>query len=424
MPLSVVFISPLGAFLVTTAAEPNSTDDSPIARPHGGVDTLDGRHRHENVTTLHGDTAPRADDFDLVEPGGAAASAQTRRRRTEWARTTAVAGLAIFDAGVLLVAMALAFRFRTLLPGENPVPTRVQHSALALTSLPIWIAFLSYYGLYARRLTSTRLDDFRRIAHAVGASIMATMAVAFVAQWNVARGWLLITFVLALFTLTLEREIARRAIQRARRRGRLLNSVVIVGANHEARSLLDQFVRHPELGYQVVGMVETAPEPEVLLRPQGSMQDTIAAVMDVVERTAAARVLVARTAVNAETTNRLTRALTHTGIPVEITSSLDDIDAERLTVRALGRFASVSVEPVRRGGWRAAAKRTFDIFGSLVVLVAVAPLLLVIAIAVKCTSRGPLLFSHDRTGLNGRRFKLYKIRSMVPGAEHMVIDLR
>jgi len=84
----------------------------------------------------------------------------------------------------------------------------------------------------------------------------------------------------------------------------------------------------------------------------------------------------------------------------------------------------VAVEPVRRGGWRALAKRTFDILGSLVVLGLVSPILVAAAIAVKFTSPGPLLFSHDRVGLDGRRFKLYKIRSMVPGAEHMVIDLR
>jgi lipopolysaccharide/colanic/teichoic acid biosynthesis glycosyltransferase len=62
-------------------------------------------------------------------------------------------------------------------------------------------------------------------------------------------------------------------------------------------------------------------------------------------------------------------------------------------------------------------KRLVDVVGSAVGLVLLSPLFLVTAIAVKCTSPGPIFFSQDRTGLGGRRFRIYKFRSMVANAE-------
>ena len=97
-------------------------------------------------------------------------------------------------------------------------------------------------------------------------------------------------------------------------------------------------------------------------------------------------------------TNRLARDLLDQGVHVELSSTLRDISSQRLTVRPLGRFPIVYVEPVTRGGWRAWAKRTFDIVGAGLLLVLTAPILLVVAVAVKLDSKGPVLFRQIRVG--------------------------
>jgi exopolysaccharide biosynthesis polyprenyl glycosylphosphotransferase len=63
------------------------------------------------------------------------------------------------------------------------------------------------------------------------------------------------------------------------------------------------------------------------------------------------------------------------------------------------------------------AKRTLDVFGSALGLLALSPLLVLLALAVKLTSRGPVLFAQQRCGLGGRTFRFYKLRTMVVGAE-------
>jgi exopolysaccharide biosynthesis polyprenyl glycosylphosphotransferase len=75
----------------------------------------------------------------------------------------------------------------------------------------------------------------------------------------------------------------------------------------------------------------------------------------------------------------------------------------------------IEVQPRPRG--TRIAKRAIDIFGSALGLIVLAPLLVVIGLAVKLTSRGPMLFVQDRCGLSGRRFRFYKFRTMVQNAE-------
>jgi exopolysaccharide biosynthesis polyprenyl glycosylphosphotransferase len=229
---------------------------------------------------------------------------------------------------------------------------------------------------------------------------------------------------LAIVMVTAEREGVRRFLHRARRAGRMLQPVVIVGANAEGLGLCAQLMEHPELGYAVIGFVDAGVPVGSYVYDHRPVLGTTDQIVDTVGRSGATSVLVAGTALDADTTNRLIRALTNAGIPVELTSSLRDIAAERLTVRPLGRYPTVYVDPVRRGGWRALAKRSFDVAGSALGLLVLSPLLVLLGLLVRVTSTGPVLFAHERIGINGRPFRLYKLRTMVLGAEGMQIDLR
>ncbi|MBA2752531.1 MAG: exopolysaccharide biosynthesis polyprenyl glycosylphosphotransferase, partial [Actinobacteria bacterium] len=134
----------------------------------------------------------------------------------------------------------------------------------------------------------------------------------------------------------------------------------------------------------------------------------------------AAGVVVATTDVDAETSNRLIRDLTDAGIHVEMSSSLLDIDATRLSVRPLGGFAMLYVEPVKRDGWRPAAKRAFDIVLAGVALLLALPVLLVATVATKLTSSGPVLYRQERVGHRGRRFQILKFRSMYVNSDSLL----
>jgi exopolysaccharide biosynthesis polyprenyl glycosylphosphotransferase len=176
------------------------------------------------------------------------------------------------------------------------------------------------------------------------------------------------------------------------------------------------------LGYEVRGFVDDDHAGHSNGHPHGNasfhpMLGTLEETIDAVRKTGSTGVIIAATAMDLGTSNRLIRELTDAGIHVELSSTLRDIAMHRLTVRPLGRFPVVYIEPVQRHGWRQKAKRTFDVAMAGTVLLLTAPLLAVAAIAVKLDSKGPILFKQERVGFLGKRFTLYKFRTMIVGAD-------
>lgn len=272
-----------------------------------------------------------------------------------------------------------------------------------------WWFWLARARLYSSRFITRRSDEIRRIFDA-SVSTAATVAVAaYVFSLDLTRGWLAASAVLGCLAIGAERELARNRFDRKRRNGELCRRVVMVGANEEARQLTAMFVAEPHLGYQVV----TAIDPLAI-------QDRTELTTRVLAETRAndaLGVVVAASAIETRATNRLVRDLVEHGIHVEISSTLIDIDPSRLTVRPLGRFPVVYVEPVLRRGWRALAKRTFDISVALTVLILASPVLAVLAVLIKKHDGGPVLFRQSRVGRNGVPFDMLKLRSMVVDAE-------
>jgi exopolysaccharide biosynthesis polyprenyl glycosylphosphotransferase len=289
------------------------------------------------------------------------------------------------------------------------------HATLGAISLPVWIAALSHAGLYRSRFFSGFMEELRRIIGSGAVAVMAVSAAAFLLQLYVARSWLVASFVLGVGSLGVERRLLRGLFRRQRHRGRLLRPIVIVGANEEARAICRQLVNDPTLGYDVRGFVADDVAPGTVLAPGrpvlGSVQDTLTAV----RRTGANGVFIATTATELGPSNRLTRQLTEAGVHVELSSSLRDVAAHRLTIRPVGRFPAVYVEPVRRSGWRAAAKRAFDLVVASVGLVAALPVLLLAVVAIQLTSPGPVVRRQRRLGRDGRTFPLLKLRTAKRG---------
>lgn len=348
--------------------------------------------------------------------------AATVRARPGLARV-ARALVLLADATVVSGAMIAVVAFRHALPEAGASGDATAFGRTCALALPVWLLVFARYRLYHARHVASRRDEVARLVHAVGISVIATAVLAYALDDLVPRSWLMALFATASVGMILEREVVRHSFNVLRRRGHCLRPVVIAGSSSEALALATMLGEQPELGYRVVGLIGDPDNVDPRLVEYGPVLDARAKVVDQVRLAGATGVVVATTDVDIETSNRLTRTLTDAGIHVELSSSLKDIDATRLSVRPLGRFPVVYVEPVRRDGWRSVAKRTFDIVLSLVGILVTAPLLAVAAVAIKATSPGPVLFRQERVGRRGRRFHVLKLRTMVADAEDRLHEL-
>lgn len=291
-----------------------------------------------------------------------------------------------------------------------------------VATIPIWLGLFANQRLYNTRFISRRIDEVHRI---VNACFLGTMTVALggnFANVLLPRAGLVVLGGCSLAIVILEREVARRVFMRLRAGGRMVRYVVIAGANPEGRDIAAMLQAEPWLGYQLVGFVDDhaynmEPVPGVPLL--GGVAD----LGPILSQYPNASVIVASSAVESTVTNRLARDLLDQGIHVELSSTLRDISSQRLTVRPLGRFPVVYVEPVARGGWRAVAKRSFDVAFAGLGLALVSPILLVAAIAIRLDSKGPVLFRQVRVGRNSEPFGVLKLRTMIVDAEDHLAEL-
>jgi len=330
--------------------------------------------------------------------------------------------LVVADLAVVVVAIMATHAFMQIIGERVSVGEGNRFVVVTMLTLPVWPAVFSRQRLYNTRFIGRRIDEVRRIFNGVGLGVLGIALGGYAANVLVSRASLIALFPVAVIMISLEREVARYLFGRARMRGQLLRKVIIAGANPEGRDLAAMLQAEPWLGYRVVGFVDdtaTDPQPVAGIPLLG----TIASAGDIVRSHRAASVIVAASAIESATTNRLARELLDRGVHVELSSTLRDIASQRLTVRPLGRFPVVYVEPIQRDGWRAIAKRAFDITGAVVGLTAAAPLLLVSAVLIKVGDRGPVLFRQYRVGRNGTPFRVLKLRSMVTDAEKQLIDL-
>ncbi len=319
------------------------------------------------------------------------------------------------DIGAIILGVTAAF---VITHGMNARARGASPDCLMIASisLPLWLFIFSRYRLYSSRFVSIRLIELGRLVHATLAGTLAMGGVAFLMKVPVPRSWLILCFPCVLIAACLEREATRGVFNRVRRSGRLLRRVVLVGANDEGSSIHDLTERFPALGYRVVGIVDDHSARQLSGDPVGGrVEDTL----EMVRTTGASGVIVATTAVTSLSSNRLVRELMDAGVHVELSSSLSDIDAERLVVRQLGSLSMLYIEPVRRGGWRAAAKRSFDVVCSSMGLLMAAPVLAFITVAVMLDSKGGPFFSQVRVGKDGKPFKVHKFRTMVKDAESL-----
>ncbi len=333
------------------------------------------------------------------------------------------AAVAAADLGAVTVAMLAAFLVWSALRGTNPENFRTAHFHLGLLSLPVWLAAIANAGLYRSRIVTSRMEELRRVARATIVAVLGIAAASALTRYQAARLWLVLSASFGFVALVAARSLVRAHFIRQRRAGLRLRRVVVVGTNDEAMELAAALQRDPALGYHVSGFLSDEYPAGFRTSDGGVVLGSIDQALSAVRREQATGVLIVTTAVDQDTATRLTSELAEVGVHVELSSSLRDVSLRRMTIRPVGRYPMLYIEPHSPGSWRPMAKRAFDIVLASAALVFTAPFIVVAAIAIKLQDGGPVFFRQRRVGRGGVSFELIKLRSMVPDAEDRLAAL-
>jgi len=322
--------------------------------------------------------------------------------------------VALSDAITIELALLCAYWIRFGLG----VPTRDFSLLLIGAPVVVWAVFGGAHLYEAYRFSPA--EEFRRIILAISATIAGVMLLSFWLKADLSRAWVGASWALALLFGLTARRLWHARFGHLRERGVLAFRTVIVGSNDEAQRLLGVMQR-PAFGFHPIGVVATDERPRDLGLP---LFGSIGELREILTGSGAECVFVAASAVGPEDMKAIAKAVRLAGVEVRITATLPEVLASRLTVQPMGGLTTLSLQPVRLSGGQVVAKFTFDIVMSGLLLLLLSPLLLGVAIAVKLTSPGPVLYRQRRIGLRGKPFTMLKFRTMRAGADRDVDALR
>lgn len=222
--------------------------------------------------------------------------------------------------------------------------------------------------------------------------------------------------------LTIERSVWRAILRAARQRGTRERRVIVIGANSDARRLVELFRAHPEHGLKVLGVVGSKADAE--RNSLGHLWlGTANDVESLVDGMSLSGVVIAASPMDHPMIDQLIRALLLRGLHIQLSTGVAGMDISRFRHLPVAREPLLYVEHRKLGVTGQAAKRTLDLVGAVVFIVLAAPVLAAIAIAIKVGDGGPVFYAQERGGKGGRRFKVLKFRTMVVDAERRLHEV-
>ncbi len=344
------------------------------------------------------------------------------RYRTKSIHTLA---LVISDTLTILAAAAIAVVGRDRLQIFAPAPHLIGEIVpIAALFIGVWLTVLAGVGAYQTEKVGVGSAEFNAVLLGTFFTAGATGVAAYLTAFDLSRAFFVLLFLVGLPLLLVERFFMRRLVRVFRSRGMLCAPVILVGDHQHVDEIAAVLRRATYLGYRVVGVLSTSPEDEVTpsgLQVLGSVDD----ILPTIQATSAQAVIFTDGALpSASAFNRLARQLEDQDAQLVVVPGLTDVSAARMNLRPVGGLPLVYVESPRARLAMRWSKRLFDVVGAATALLLAAPVMALVALAIKFEDHGPVVFKQVRVGLKGETFSFYKFRSMAVDAEQRLAQLQ
>ena len=327
----------------------------------------------------------------------------------------------VLDAALITASTLLGLLGRLRLDIFSPVSEQQTQEAVGGIFFVIiigWVLAIAMFGGYSASVFGAGPDEYKRVTNAGLITAGLVGVGCYLAKYDLARGFFLLTFAIGIPALVLGRLALRRAVHRARKAGALQYRVVIVGTPGHVDEIAGVLRRETWLGYQVVGALTPNAQREVET-PSGIpiIGGTDEITWSVITARANLLFFAGGAVESAGELRRIAWALEKEDVQVVVAPSVTEVSGGRVNFRPVGGLPLIHVDPPRSGEAASWGKRGFDVLGSLALLVAFSPVFLLAALRIKLHDRGPVLFSQERVGKDGMLFSCLKFRTMVVDAE-------
>ncbi|MBI2428800.1 MAG: sugar transferase [Ignavibacteriales bacterium] len=282
-----------------------------------------------------------------------------------------------------------------------------------------WMALFMFFGLYRAWYAKSRTDEFAAIFRAISIGCLVLFFVIFFddernATYSANRSVILMYWILMVVFVGGGRIVVRSFRKRLLMQGIGLRETVIVGTSQKAIELYEAVKKYPALGYNIIGFISVRkPSKNLPLQVLGNLRE----IPKLIKLHNVKNILLAVDSEQKETILNVVTLSTGYDVSIKIIPDMYDIISGQARTNQIYGFPLIEIMPHIMQPWEESAKRLTDIIVSIIILTLSAPLWIFIGIAIKLNSSGPLVYSQERVGKNGKIFRMHKFRSMYQDAE-------
>lgn len=326
------------------------------------------------------------------------------------------------DAAMIIASFVLAYYIRIkadILPVNSDVSFK-HYLFYVLYILPIWLVIFALSGLYKIARERNYFNDLYKIFVSNAFAILIfIVAIFFSRSFFFSRAILIIIPLLSVFLVFTARVIITSAQRHLYRYGWGVHGIIIIGNNKISHQLAREIIYVKRLGMKFLGIVnglgDRGKHPEDL-KILGNVED----LQNVIKKQHPDEVILTDVGINRDKILDIIQACSDANVSFKFISDVYSIVTTSGNSSVLAGFPVMELKTIALDGWGRIVKRLFDIVFSLICLAIASPLILVMSILEKITSPGPIIYSHERVGRDGKTFMLHKFRSMYTNAEYKV----
>ena len=400
----------------------------------------ESRAGHVDLRSNNGNGYPTAvDDIVRVSPkpeganGSVAVGAQSLIpskvfERTTWQRRYA-AELRLTDNLVVCAAVVLAqyIRFGTTELAAGQFKYFVPGFSVAF--IVVWLTALAGFHTRSPRVIGSGIEEYRRVIAASFWTFGAIAIVTLLVKVDVVRGYLAVALPVGILGLVLSRLFWRGRLARQRANGGYQTAVLAIGEPDAVQNLANELTRNAVDGYRVVGVGVPGygPSRGEQITVNGREIPIIGGetqVLEAIRTCGADSVAIAGTeCFGVRGIRKLIWDLEPLGVDLIVSTGVMDVALSRLVMRPIAGLPLLHIEKPQYLGAKRFQKRAFDVCFACAALIPTLPILIATAIAIKVNSRGPVFYSSERIGMDGKPFSMMKFRTMVRDADKELAGL-
>ncbi|MGQ9489221.1 MAG: undecaprenyl-phosphate glucose phosphotransferase [Anaerolineae bacterium] len=313
--------------------------------------------------------------------------------------------------------------FRAVDPANN-VPYRVYLPMVGLLTL-VWVLASRREGAYDVRRGRPLFEELYGLVNATTTAIMLLVVlVFFYRRLFYSRIIFIYAGLLIILLIGIARVVRWMILARLRQAGQGVDRVLLIGAGEVGRTVMRNLIAQPELGYRIVGFLDDDPVKSATdigpIKALGPVDN----LPQVARENQIDQVIITLPWQYHRKIIRLVNETEQAGIRARVVPDLFQLSLGGVDVEAINGIPLISIKQSALTGFNYTLKRAVDLIISGLAIILLAPVWLLVALAIRLDSPGPILFRQERIGRHGKPFILYKFRSMYQDAEARLEELR